>query len=145
MDVQRIGKAALLKAGRREEARKETISFKEVIGTRRTDITLERLTKRMQEIEAQGRVLADTQSIDHLRKYKKLVKDFMDDAVKNGLQLEERRGFSQRGSAKVYKLVKEVDQKLVELTNAVLDKEEKGISLLGMIGEVQGMLINIYT
>ena len=145
MDVQQIGKAALLKAGRREEARKETISFKEVIGTRRTDITLERLTKRMQEIEAQGRVLADTQSIDHLRKYKKLVKDFMDDAVKNGLQLEERRGFSQRGSAKVYKLVKEVDQKLVELTNAVLDKEEKGISLLGMIGEIQGMLINIYT
>ena len=145
MDVQRIGKAALLKAGRREEARKETISFKEVIGTRRTDITLERLTKRMQEIEAQGRVLADTQSIDHLRKYKKLVKEFMDDAVKNGLQLEERRGFSQRGSAKVYKLVKEVDQKLVELTNAVLDKEERGISLLGMIGEVQGMLINIYT
>ena len=145
MDVQRIGKAALLKAGRREEARKETISFKEVIGTRRTDITLERLTKRMQEIEAQGRVLADTQSIDHLRKYKKLVKDFMDDAIKNGLQLEERRGFSQRGSAKVYKLVKEVDQKLVELTNAVLDKEERGISLLGMIGEIQGMLINIYT
>ena len=145
MDVQRIGKAALLKAGRREEARKETISFKEVIGTRRTDITLERLTKRMQEIEAQGRLLADTQSIDHLRKYKKLVKDFMDDAVKNGLQLEERRGFSQRGSAKVYKLVKEVDQKLVELTNAVLDKEEKGISLLGMIGEIQGLLINIYT
>ena len=145
MDVQRIEKAALLKAGRREEARKETISFKEVIGTRRTDITLERLTKRMQEIEAQGRVLADTQSIDHLRKYKKLVKDFMDDAIKNGLQLEERRGFSQRGSAKVYKLVKEVDQKLVELTNAVLDKEEKGISLLGMIGEIQGLLINIYT
>lgn len=145
MDVQRIGKAALLKAGRREEARKDSISFKEVIGTRRADITFERLTKRMQEIEAQGKVLADTQSIEHLRKYKKLVKDFMDDAIKNGLQLEERRGFSQRGSAKVYKLVKEVDQKLVELTNAVLDKEERGISLLGMIGEIQGMLINIYT
>ena len=145
MDVQRIGMAALLKAGRREEARKDSISFKEVIGTRREDITFERLTKRMQELEAQGKVLADTQSIDHLRKYKKLVKDFMDDAVKNGLQLEERRGFSQRGSAKVYKLVKEVDQKLVELTNAVLDKEERGISLLGMIGEIQGMLINIYT
>ena len=145
MDVQRIGMAALLKAGRREEARKDSISFKEVIGTRREDITFERLTKRMQELEAQGKVLADTQSIEHLRKYKKLVKDFMDDAVKNGLQLEERRGFSQRGSAKVYKLVKEVDQKLVELTNAVLDKEERGISLLGMIGEIQGMLINIYT
>lgn len=145
MDVQRIGKAALLKAGRREEAAKDSISFKEVIGTRRSEVTYERLSKRMQEIEAQGRVLADTQSIDHLRKYKRLVKDFMEDAIQNGLQLEERRGFSHRGSAKVYKLVKEVDQKLVELTNAVLDKEEKGLDLLGMIGEIQGMLINIYT
>lgn len=145
MDVQRIGKTALHKADRKGEAAEGTISFKEVIGTRRADITYERLGRKMQEIEAQGKVLADTQSIDHLRKYKKLVKDFMDDAVKSGLQLEERRGFSQRGSAKVYKLVKEVDQKLLELTNAVLDKEEKGLSLLGMIGEIQGMLINIYT
>ncbi len=145
MDVQRIGKTALHKADWKEEAAKGTVSFKEVIGTRRADMTYERLSRKMKEIEAQGKVLADTQSIDHLRKYKKLVKDFMDDAVKSGLQLEERRGFSQRGSAKVYKLVKEVDQKLLELTNAVLDKEEKGLSLLGMIGEIQGMLINIYT
>ena len=50
-----------------------------------------------------------------------------------------------RGSAKVYKLVKEVDKKLVDLTNAVLDKEDKSIRLLSMIGEIQGMLINIYT
>ena len=130
MDVQRIGKTALHKADWKEEAAKGTVSFKEVIGTRRADMTYERLSRKMQEIESQGKVLA---------------KDFMDDAVKSGLQLEERRGFSQRGSAKVYKLVKEVDQKLLELTNAVLDKEEKGLSLLGMIGEIQGMLINIYT
>lgn len=145
MEVQRVGRTGLQKAGSREEIAKDSVSFKEVIGTRRSDLTLERLTRKMQEIEEQGNRLGETQSIDHLRKYKKLVKDFLDDAVKNGLQLEEHRGFNQRGSAKVYKLVKEVDKKLVDLTNEVLDKEDKGIRLLSMIGEIQGMLINIYT
>ena len=145
MEVQRVGRTGLQKVGSREEIAKGSVSFKEVMGTRRNDLTLERLTRKMQEIEEQGKKLGDTQSVEHLRKYKKLVKDFLDDAVKNGLQLEEHRGFNHRGSSKVYKLVKEVDKKLVDLTNAVLDKEDKSIRLLGMIGEIQGMLINIYT
>lgn len=145
MEVQRVGRTGLQKVGSREEIAKDSVSFKEVMGTRRNDLTLERLTRKMQEIEEQGKKLGDTQSVEHLRKYKKLVKDFLDDAVKNGLQLEEHRGFNHRGSSKVYKLVKEVDKKLVDLTNAVLDKEDKSIRLLGMIGEIQGMLINIYT
>ena len=145
MEVQRVGRAGLQKVGSKEEIAKDSVSFKEVMGTRRNDLTLERLTRKMQEIEEQGKKLGDTQSVEHLRKYKKLVKDFLDDAVKNGLQLEEHRGFNHRGSSKVYKLVKEVDKKLVDLTNAVLDKEDKSIRLLGMIGEIQGMLINIYT
>ena len=145
MDVQRVGRTSLQKAGFREEIAKESVSFKDVIGTKRVDVTLERLTRKMQEIEEQGKKLGETQSIDHLRTYKKLVKDFLDDAVKNGLQIEEHRGFNHRGSSKVYKLVKEVDKKLVDLTNAVLDKEDKSIHLLSMIGEIQGMLINIYT
>ncbi|OCA84686.1 MULTISPECIES: YaaR family protein [unclassified Bacillus (in: firmicutes)] len=145
MEVQRVGRTGLQKVSSKEEVAKDSIAFKEVMGTRRNDLTLERLTRKMQEIEEQGKRLGETQSVDHLRKYKKLVKEFLDDAVKNGLQLEEHRGFNHRGSAKVYKLVKEVDKKLVDLTNAVLDKEDKRIHLLGMIGEIQGMLINIYT
>lgn len=145
MDVQRIGKTMLHRASGKEEVAKDTVTFREVMGSRRTNVTFDRLTRRMEEIEAQGQRLGDTRSVENLRKYKKLVKDFMDDAIKNGLQLEERRGFSQRGTAKVYKLVKEVDKKLVDLTNAVLDKEQKSMDLLGMIGEIQGMLVNIYT
>ena len=145
MDVQRVGRASLQRAGSREEIAKESVSFRDVMDTKRVEVTLERLNRKMAEIEEQGKKLGETQSIDHLRTYKKLVKGFLDDAVKNGLQLEEHRGFNHRGSAKVYKLVKEVDQKLVDLTNAVLEKEDMSIHLLGLIGEIQGMLINIYT
>ncbi|MEH7883422.1 YaaR family protein [Bacillus sp. JJ1609] len=145
MDIQRVSRASVAKTGMKEAVAKDSISFSEVVSQRRTDVTFERLSKKMKEIEDQGTKLVDTRSVENLKKYKKLVKDFMEDAVKNGLELKEHRGFSQRGSSKIYKLVKEVDSKLIDLTNTVLDKEKKGIDLLGLVGEIQGMLINIYT
>ena len=145
MDIQRVSKASLTKTGMKEAVAKDSISFSEVVSQRRTDVTFERLSKKMKEIEDQGKKLVDTRSVENLKKYKKLVKDFMEDAVKNGLELKEHRGFSQRGSSKIYKLVKEVDSKLIDLTNNVLDKQKTGIDLLGLVGEIQGMLINIYT
>ncbi len=145
MDIQRVSKASLTKTGMKETVAKDSISFSEVVSQRRTDVTFERLSKKMQAIEDQGKKLVDTRSVENLKKYKKLVKDFMEDAVQNGLELKEHRGFNQRGSSKIYKLVKEVDSKLIDLTNSVLDKEKKGIDLLGLVGEIQGMLINIYT
>ena len=76
-------------------------------------------------LEDQGKVLADSRTVEDLKKYKKLVKEFMDAAVKNGLKLEEQRGFNRRGRTKVYKIVKEVDKKLIDLTNAVLEKKKR--------------------
>lgn len=145
MEVQRVNKTSMSRLGSKEVVAKDSISFNSVMDKKRADTTLESLTKQMEEIEDQGSKLAESKTIDNLRKYKKLVKKFLDDAVKNGLDLQEQRGFSHRGSSKLYKLVKEVDKKLVDLTNSVLDKEQKGIDVLGTVGEIKGLLINIYT
>lgn len=145
MEVQRINATGVSKIGLKEEVAKDSIEFTAIMDKKRSDVTFERLNQKMHEIENQGSKLADSRTVENLRKYKKLVKDFMDDAVKNGLELQEKRGFNQRGSSKIYKLVKEVDKKLVDLTNAVLDKEQKGLDILGMVGEIKGMLINLYT
>src|SRR5213080_1898939 len=145
MEVQRVNKASVTKVGVKEETAQSSIAFNTIMDKKRADVTFERLNQKMQEIESQGNKLADSRTVENLRKYKKLVKDFMDDAVKNGLELQEKRGFSHRGSSKIYKLVKEVDKKLIDLTNTVLDKEQKGLDILGLVGEIKGMLINIYT
>ena len=145
MEVQKITNANLNKIKARDEVAKESVSFSEVMSKGRKQQNYERLTGMMKEIEGQGKLLAESRTIDNLRKYKKLVKDFMEEAVSNGLQLEEQRGFNRRGRTKVYKIVKEVDSKLIELTNAVLDKEKKGLDALSLVGEIHGLLINIYT
>lgn len=145
MEVNRVNKASILRLGYKETAAKETISFDAVMDKKRSESTLESLNKKMQEIESQGNKLVESRTVDNLRKYKKLVKDFLNDVVKNGLQLKEERGFNHYGSSRLYKLVKEVDKKLVDLTDTVLDKESKGLDLLNTVGEIKGMLINLYT
>ncbi|WP_338449525.1 YaaR family protein [Niallia oryzisoli] len=145
MEINRVSKAGLNRIQKKEDAITGSISFTEVMGKNRENILYEKMTKMMQDIEDQGKVLANSRTIDDLKKYKKLVKQFMEEAVNNGLKLEEQRGFNRRGRTKVYKIVKEVDKKLIDLTNAVLDKEKKGIDILSMVGEIKGMLINMYT
>ena len=145
MEVQKVSRASLNRVAKKEDVTMESVSFTEVMQKKKSDVLFERFQAMAQQIEAQGKKLAESQTVEDLKTYKKLVKQFLDDAVKNSLQLEEQRGFRRRGRAKSYKLVKEVDQKLVDLTNAVLEKEKKGLDLLGLVGEIQGLIINIYT
>ncbi|TYR80131.1 DUF327 family protein [Priestia megaterium] len=145
MDVQRINSISNPSRVSKEKEIQESVSFTEVMAKKQRDINYERLSQMMTKIEEQGRHLVKHQTVDSLRKYKTLVKQFMDEAVKNGFEMHEQRGFNRRGTTKVYKLVKEVDSKLIELTNDVLHKEKDGIQLLSQVGEIQGLLLNIYT
>lgn len=146
MDIQRVGRTTETnKTQKKEQIAKESVSFQDVMSKKRTTTLLDKLTAMSAEIEDQGKKLADSRTVEDLRKYKGLVKKFMEEAVNNGLQLEDQRGFNRRGRTKVYKIVKEIDTKLIDLTNQVLDKEKKGLDILSTIGEIQGLIINVYS
>ncbi|KHF41791.1 YaaR family protein [Halalkalibacter okhensis] len=144
MDVQRIAKTGLGRLEPKKTGPEAKVSFQEVMGKQRDEKAYERLSQLMSKIDDQGKVLSETRTVDELRKYKALVKEFMEDAVQFGLSLEERRGFNRRGRTKIYKIVQEVDRKLLDLTDAVLQKEKKGLDILNMVGEIKGLLVNIY-
>lgn len=144
MDVQRVGRAGLNKAESKKSGPQASVSFTELMQKGRDEQVYAKLNKLIEDIDDQGKVLSESRTVDELRKYKALVKEFMEDAVKLGLSLEERRGFNRRGRTKVYKIVKEVDRKLLDLTDAVLKKEKSGLEILDMVGEIKGLIVNIY-
>lgn len=144
MEVNKVSRTTLDKTKAKPEAATEKTTFTEVMASKRTDLVMAKLQKLMGDIDDQGAVLAESQTVDDLRKYKKLVREFLDESVKNALALEERRGFNRRGRTKIYKIVTEVDKKLLELTDAVLQKQEKGLRILDLVGEIKGLLINVY-
>ncbi|UHA61572.1 YaaR family protein [Metabacillus litoralis] len=145
MDVQKIGRSTLNNIEKKQPVPTESVSFTEVMANKRGNALYERFATLAKDIENQGKVLSESRTVEDLKKYKKLVKTFLEEAVNNGLQLEDQRGFNRRGRTKIYKIVKEVDSKLIDLTNEVLNKQQKGLNILNLVGEVQGLLINIYT
>lgn len=146
MDVQKLGRTSLNKPVSKNNTTgtEAKISFQEIMQRGRHSAEYERLGQLMQKIDDQGKTLSESRTVEELRKYKQLVKEFMDDAVKLGLSLEERKGFNRRGRTKVYKIVREVDRKLLDLTDAVLNEQKKSLDILNMVGEIKGLLVNIY-
>jgi uncharacterized protein YaaR (DUF327 family) len=144
VEVQRINGLSSSMNPIREKEVSGSVSFTGVMVKKQKELTYEHLTKMINKIEEQGKQLVKSQTIDSLRKYKALVKQFMNEAVKNGFELHEERGFNRRGTTKVYTLVKEVDVKLVDLTNDILQKEKDSLDLLKQVGAIQGLLINMY-
>ncbi|TDQ36938.1 YaaR family protein [Aureibacillus halotolerans] len=145
VDVRRIQSTELHPTKAKPASPQASVSFQEIMAKGRVEKTHEKLTGLMKDIEAQGKALADTRSVEELRKYKALIKDFMRDAVDVGLQLQEHRGFTRQGRTKVFKIVETVDAKLAELTASVLEKEASGLKILEQVGEIKGMLMNLYT
>ncbi|MFB5661549.1 YaaR family protein [Alteribacillus sp. HJP-4] len=146
MEIQRLGKIQPEKpAARSQQAVEPKVSFTEIMSGRRQEKSNERYTQMMERIEDQGKTLAESRTVEELRKYKQMVREFMKDAVDHGLSLEEKRGFNRRGRTKIYKVIEEVDKKLLELTNAVVEKEKNSLEILDMVGEIKGLLVNVYT
>ena len=80
----------------------------------------------------------------HIQKrYKQLVKRFLEETVRRGVSMKETRGWDRRGRGKRYKLIDEIDSALLSMADELLDTEEGKISLLQQVGEIRGMLINL--
>ncbi|MFB4164636.1 YaaR family protein [Alteribacillus sp. JSM 102045] len=145
MDIQKVMQTGVHPpSSKTKETARTSVSFTEIMDQRRQEKAYDRFNKMIEKIDDQGKVLAETRTVEELRKYKQLVKDFMKEAVDHGLHLEEKRGFNRRGRTKIYKVVEEVDHKLLDLTNAVMEKEKKGIEILDKVGEIRGLLVNLY-
>ncbi len=144
VQVPKVTRSSLDAVKPKQEGIGESMTFTNLMADRRMELDTDKLNRKVQDIEDQGKVLAQSLNIEDLRTYKQMVKDFMQDAVKHGLKLEERRGFNRRGRTKIYKIVTEVDKKLLDLTDTVLKKQEKGLKVLDLVGEIKGMLLNIY-
>jgi uncharacterized protein len=104
----------------------------------------EQLNRMLEQIQNQGERLAKTMTVRELRAYKLLVQRFLEETVRRGVGIKDSRGWDRRGRGKQYKVLDEIDGKLLEMADAMLDTEQGRIDLLNKVGEVRGMLINLF-
>lgn len=126
-------------------AKSDKLSFSEIMARDAEKKVYNRLNQIMQKVDEQGKALSEKQTVAELKKYKKLVKLFMDEAVNAGLELKEDRHFTRRGRTQLYKMIRQVDDQLVKLTQDVVDKQAPSLDILDRVGEIKGLLVNMYT
>jgi uncharacterized protein len=119
--------------------------FQSLVQKQDQKLQYEALNKLLVDIEGAGERLARSRTFKDLAKYKTLVKKFVKEAVNFGMELKQSHSWNQFGQSRPLKTVETIDQKLIELTEEVMNKEQESIDILGKIGEVKGLLINLYT
>lgn len=120
-------------------------SFDTLVHSQSRQMQETQLNQLMSKITSQGERVARFRSFQDLAKYKRLIKDFVKESVQYGMNLKHSRSFSPHGQTRKLTIVESVDEKLEELTEAIMDQEKGSIDLLGIIGEIKGLLINLYT
>lgn len=122
-----------------------TTSFQKIMNTYSKELTKDHLQQILQEVDEQGKRLSEKPTFSELRKYKDLVKQFMGEVTKNGVGLYQTDSWDPYGGSKTLKTIQVLDRKLMELTAHVLNEQNEGLSILDRIGEIKGLLINLYT
>ncbi len=119
-------------------------SFLNLMQDKKDNEKREELDKMMDDIKNKGKELVDSRNVELLVEYKKNVKEFVKTAVEFAFEIVDRKGRSRIGRSKILKVVSQIDEELVKITDEFLAEERNRLNLLQKIGELGGLLTNIY-
>ena len=104
-----------------------------------------RLTAMMEEITRQGDKLSKRMDVRDMKKYRGLIKSFLNEVVTRSHECSRENFLDRRGRHRVYGIIKLVDQNLDELAKELVKDEKDHIAILSKIGEIRGLLLDIFT
>ncbi len=99
----------------------------------------------MENITAQGELLSKHMDVRDMRKYRELVKDFLNEVVYRSHKFSRENFLDRRGRHRVYGIVRLIDANLDELAQELMKDEKDHLTILGKIGEIRGLLLDILT
>jgi hypothetical protein len=121
-------------------------SFKFTLASAITDADLqEKVDALMEDITAQGNRIAEHMDIRDMKKYRGLVKDFLNEVVYRSHKFSRENFLDRKGRHRVYGIIRLIDSNLDELAGELVSDEKDHLSILAKIGEIQGLLLDILT
>ena len=103
------------------------------------------LAQRMEEITRQGEKLAKHRDIKDMRRYRALIKDFMNEIINRSHAFSRENFLDRKGRHRVYGIIRLIDQNLDELAQELVKDEQDHLAILSKIGEIRGLLLDIFT
>ncbi|MCM1184793.1 MAG: YaaR family protein [Roseburia sp.] len=103
-----------------------------------------RLNLMMEEIIMQGDKIVKRMDIKDMRRYRTLIKEFMNEIVNRSHKFSRENFLDRRGRHRVYGIIRLVDEKLDELAQELVSEQCDKIDILARVGEIRGLLLDIF-
>ena len=103
------------------------------------------LANMMEEITRQGDKLAKHRDIKDMRKYRALIKDFLNEVVNRSHAFSRENFLDRKGRHRVYGIIRLIDENLDHLAQELVKDEQDNLAILNKIGEIRGLLLDIFT
>ncbi|WP_431028566.1 YaaR family protein [Lysinibacillus sp. LZ02] len=126
------------------QSNQNSARFGDMVVKQGSKMQTEQLTRLLGDISAAGDRVARSRNLRELTRFKMLIKRFLQEAVDYGLEMKQSHTWNRFGEGRRLKIVETVDEHLVELAQDILNEEKETIDLLDKIGEIKGLLINLY-
>lgn len=104
-----------------------------------------RLNALMEDITMQGKRIAKRTDVGDMKRYRSLIKEFMNEVVSRSHAFSRENFLDRKGRHRVYGIIKRVDATLDELAQELVKDEKDHIAILNKIGEIQGLILDIFT
>lgn len=120
--------------------------FKFTLASHIEDASLQaRLSTMMEEITMQGNRISKKMDVRDMKRYRSMIKEFMNEVVSRSHSFSRENFLDRRGRHRVYGIIRLVDETLDELAQELVKDEKDHIAILGKIGEIRGLLLDIFT
>ena len=104
----------------------------------------ENLSERL-SLMLQGKKIAKHTDIRDMKKYRTLIKDFMNEVAGHSHKFSRENFLDRRGRHRVYGIIRQIDSALDELAQELMKEEKDNIAILGKVDEIRGMILDILT
>ena len=105
----------------------------------------EKLNSMMEQITVQGDKISKHMDIKDMKKYRELVKGFLNEVVSRSHEFPRENFLDRRGRHRVYGIVRLVDKNLDDLAGELVKDEKDHLAIISKIDDIRGLLLDIST
>lgn len=105
----------------------------------------DKLGNMMQEITDQGEKISKHMDIKDMKKYRELVKGFLNEIVNRSHEFSRENFLDRRGRHRVYGIVKLVDKNLDDLASELVKDEKDNLAIVSKVDDIRGLLLDVTT
>lgn len=147
MDNFRVNETTPLSSiGQTSAAQPTDDSFRFTLTSMIEDADLQnKINNMLKDINVQGKLIARHMDIREMKRYRGLIKEFLNEVVNRSHKFSRENFLDRRGRHRVYGIIRLIDENLDELAQELVEDEKNQISILSRIGEIEGLLLDILT